>query len=117
MTVRSGKAQREQMFSALNRPSRRSRCSSNGEPSITVLPLGSGGRVSSAVALQPGCHHEQSSIEYCHLALGRGVFPVGARRFLLPSGIYWRVCYRKFLLLDFHCTPSQPAPLNHSLLP
>jgi hypothetical protein len=44
MTVRSSKAQREQMFSALNRPSRRSRCSSNSEPSVTVLPLGSGGR-------------------------------------------------------------------------
>src|SRR5262249_3599544 len=44
MTVKSGKAQREQMFSALNRPSRRSGCRSNGEPSITVLPLGLGGQ-------------------------------------------------------------------------
>jgi hypothetical protein len=39
--------------------------------------------VSSAVALQPECHHEQSSIEYRHLVLSRRVFPTGARRILL----------------------------------
>src|SRR5262245_38296811 len=68
--------------------------------------------VSSAVALQPGCHHEQSSVEYCHLALGRRVFPVGARRFLLPSGIYWRVCNGECFLCDCDCDPSRPAALQ-----
>src|SRR5262249_23873956 len=50
-------------------------------------------------------------------ALGRGVFPVGARRLLLPSGIYGRVCNRECILRDCNCDPSWPAALQLEAVP